>query len=318
MYFSRIVFFCEKGLTFENLSSDKIELFKYNDYKCTVKSKVQNEKTKVIIEYGGFKTKEEAQREGGNLLRNIKLEMCKHNNPINISGVDGILDCKEPSVKNGEITEAGLAFLKQKFVDNGIISENQNVMQDALGLEIYEVISSMDEILFVDQTIEIKKNTNFEIKRYNFEFWNNKLDIALSFLNTSNLINDIRIRFLLKIMAIEVLVSDKEYNDKNYLDIINHITKDINCTNELMAKIKNDISQLKVKSIGKKCKKLIETHCKEMSYSELDSLKFFNICYKMRSQLVHSGQIDLSELEKYDEPLKILVIDIIESISRKN
>lgn len=318
MYFARIVFFCEKGLNFENLSINPIELFKDSDYKCTVKSKGQGEKIKVIIEYGGFETKEKAQSEGVNLLRNVKLEMCKNNNPINISGVNGVLDCKEPSVKNGEFTEHGLDFIKKRLVDNGIISEDKKVMEDVLGLEIYEVISSMDEIKFVAQEIEIKKNTKFEIKRHNFEFWNDKLDIALSFLNTSNLINDIRIRFLLKIMAIEVLVSDKEHNDKNYIDIINNITKDINCTNELMTKIKNDISQLKVKSIGNKCRKLIETHCKEISYSELDALKFFNICYKMRSQLVHSGEIDLSKLEKYDESLKILVIDIIESISRKN
>lgn len=318
MYFARILFFCEKGLKFNNLFENPIELFQDGNYKCTVKSKVQGSKIKVIIEYGGFETKEKAQSEGMNLLRNVKLEMCKHDNPINISGIRGVLDCKEQSVMPAQFSKCGLEAIKKWLVCEGKISEHKRVMEDVIGLEIYEVISSMDEIHFVAQELEVKYNTDFELKRHSFGYWDDKLDVTLSFLNTSNLINDVRIRFLLKIMSIEVLVSDKEYNDENYIEIINKITENINCNEELMTKIKNDISQLKVKSIGNKCRKLIGTYCKGISYSGLDALKFFNNCYKIRSKLVHSGEIDLLELEQYDEPLKKLVIDIVESISRKN
>ncbi|EQF22291.1 hypothetical protein QEW_4460 [Clostridioides difficile CD160] len=315
MYFARILFFCDDELSFDNLSNEPIELFQYGNYTCHAKSQKQADKTKIIIEYGGFESREKAESEGIELLRNIKLEMCKYNNKINISGISGVLDCAEKSVKPAEFTEEGLDMLKNKAIREKKISKDTRVLEDILGLEIYEVISSMNEIYFVAQGLEIKYNTDFKLKRRSFEFENDKLDIVLSFLNSSSLINDRRIRFLLRIMAIEVLVSDKEYNEKNYIEIINNIIKNISCSDKLMERVKNDIGQLKIKSIGKKCKELIEQHCGDKTYFGLDVSKFFNNCYKMRSELVHSGKIDIMELEKYNEPLKQLVIDLIESFS---
>ncbi|HFL3653738.1 TPA: hypothetical protein ACG3P3_001462 [Clostridioides difficile] len=315
MYFARILFFCDDGLSFDNLSNEPVELFQYGNYTCHAKSQKQADKTKVIIEYGGFESREKAESEGIELLRNIKLEMCRDNNKINISGTSGVLDCTEKSVKSTGLTEEGLNIIKNVLVCKGEISEDTRVIGDVLGLEIYEVISSMNEIHFVADAFKIKCNTDFKLKRRSFEFENNKLDIVLSFLNSSSLINDIRIQFLLRIMAIEVLVSDKEYNEKNYIEIINNIIKNISCSDKLMERVKNDIGQLKIKSIGKKCKELIEQRCGDKKYFGLDVSKFFNNCYKMRSELVHSGKIDIMELEKHNEPLKLLVIDLIESFS---
>ena len=316
MYFARILFFCEKGLQFNNLSPVPIELFQTDNYKCTIKSKIQGNKIKVIIEYGGFEKKEKAQSEGINLLRNIKLEMCKYNNSINISGIKGMLDCKELSVMPAELTPHGINYCREKLMAEGKISKNTRVMEDVLGLEIYEVTSSMNEIYFVAEDFKLLYNTDFKFQKQNFEFWDDKLDTALSFLNTSILINDVRIKFLLKIMCIEVLVSNKKYNEDSYIAIIDNITKSLSSNDELNKRLKNDISQLKVQSIGSKCRNLITKHCKGINYSGLNALDFFKYCYKMRSNLVHSGEIDLLDLKKHDEPLRKLVTDIIESISR--
>ena len=121
MFFVRILFFCDRKLIFENLSEEPIELFQNEAARCIVKKKRQGEKTKVILEYGGFQEEEKAREEGIKLLRNVKLQMCKYNNPINISGINGMLDCKEHSVMPARFTEDGLSFIKQKLIESGMI-----------------------------------------------------------------------------------------------------------------------------------------------------------------------------------------------------
>lgn len=317
MFFARIVFFCSRELEFDNLTDKPMELFEYENSKCTVKKKKQGEKTKIILEYGGFHEKDKAKEEGMRLLRNVKLEMCRKNNPINISGINGLLDCKEIAVMPAQLTEFGLSCIKNDLVNAGMISEDKKVLEDVLGLEIYEVKSSMDEIHFVAEDFEIKYKTKFHLERKEYQFWNEKLDIAMSFLNTSNLINDVRMKFLLKIMAIEVLVSEREKENADYIKILEDAISSIDTNNELGKRVKNDIGQLKIKSIGQKCKNLIMQYCGERSYAGLDSTKFFNKCYKMRSGLVHSGELNLNELGIYDEQLRNLVVDIVESIANR-
>ena len=137
-------------------------------------------------------------------------------------------------------------------------------------------------------------------------------------MNTSILINDVRIKFLLKIMAIEVLVSEKEKENEEYVNAIESIMRTIDISTEYGKKLKNDIGRLKIKSIGKKCKNLIEKYCSEKAYVGLDALSFFDKCYKLRSGLVHSGKMNMEELGVYDEALKRLVVDTIENISCEN
>ena len=70
MFFVRILFFCDRKLIFENLSEEPIELFQNEAARCIVKKKRQGEKTKVILEYGGFQEEEKAREEGIKLLMN--------------------------------------------------------------------------------------------------------------------------------------------------------------------------------------------------------------------------------------------------------
>ena len=52
------------------MSEEPIELFQNEAARCIVKKKRQGEKTKVILEYGGFQEEEKAREEGIKLLRN--------------------------------------------------------------------------------------------------------------------------------------------------------------------------------------------------------------------------------------------------------
>ena len=83
MFFVRILFFCDRKLIFENLSEEPIELFQNEAARCIVKKKRQGEKTKVILEYGGFQEEEKAREEGIKLLQNsIDIKTAKLDNYI--------------------------------------------------------------------------------------------------------------------------------------------------------------------------------------------------------------------------------------------
>ena len=53
-------------------------------------------------------------------------------------------------------------------------------------------------------------------------------------------------------MAIEVLVSEKEKENEEYVNAIESIMRIIDISTEYGKKLKNDIGRLKIKSIGKK------------------------------------------------------------------
>ena len=319
LYYVRIVFFCKENLVFNNITTEQpIILFENNTHRCMAKLKRQGNKDKVIIEYGAFDFKELAENEGINLLRNIKLVMCKESNPINISGIMGMLDCTVPRVMPARFTEDGLEYIKQQLVASGRITKDVKVLEDVLGMSIYKVNTSMNEIHFVAQDAEIKYNTDLKLEWKNFKSWSEELDIVTSLLNTSILINDVRMRFLLKIMAIEVLVSEKEYKNNDYILFINNFIENFqfeNIPNDLESSLKNDIGNLKLKSIGQKCNALVAKYCKDNLYDGIEAVKLFKECYKIRSKFVHAGEIDLQKLELYDHCLKKLVIDVIEKMS---
>lgn len=314
MYFVRIVFFEIEGVIFDNISDTAVELFKENNHRCTIKKKKQGEKTKIIIEYGAFDTKDKADIEGSNLLRNIKIEMCKQGCPINISGISGILDCEQPFVMPGEFTKGGIAYIRLKLIQEGRITKDKHVLEDVLGLAIYEVKKYLNEIHFISQDFKIIQHNDFNLKFNRYKEWNEKLDIAVSLLSTSSLINDIRMKFLLKIMSIEVLVANKEYEEEKYKNAIENIIKNVNdyeFEDQINNRIKNDLGNLKKKSIGSKCYGLIVKYCSDKKYNNKDAIAFFKQCYSIRSSFVHAGTMNTNEMNECDSELRKLVIDVL-------
>lgn len=87
---------------------------------------------------------------------------------------------------------------------------------------------------------------------------------------------------------------------------------------KLKEMVKNDIGQLRRKSIGKKCKELINKCVGSRKYCDLAVMDFFNECYKIRSIFVHVGTTNLSKINKYDNELKRLVIDVILEYEKRN
>ncbi|MCI2254552.1 hypothetical protein L2D08_09250 [Domibacillus sp. PGB-M46] len=334
MYYVRIVFFISKEYDF-NIENE-FTLFQSGDITCKVEIKRREDTDpKVILSYGGFKDREVAEQEGEKLFYSIKKQFIKEGIPINISGGLGVLDTLQMSFANGGLTEHGLKNIDQLFPQ----LKNKPVRNETLGMEIYKLDEDISTITFIAQEAKIKKTMDFpkiEMAEYKE---NTKINIAYSLLNSSNAINDLRASFLLKVSAIESLVPDKSYKDDKYCYFINQANKlismekmsnDLDIPEEEMQKIvqsiKGSIGSLKKKSIGEKCKELIERCNLEKTYLNLDAIAFFNKCYKIRSEFVHTGiysgdvpEIEkIRELEIYRMELDKLVVDILDYCEKNN
>lgn len=77
MYFVRIVFWLDDNYCFMNLSEKPVPLFTDGDAECTAHIDTRTNHCKVILEYGGFSSQQEAEEKGINLVRQIKIEMVK-------------------------------------------------------------------------------------------------------------------------------------------------------------------------------------------------------------------------------------------------
>lgn len=315
MYNARIVFYYDNSkLELKNLNKEYQELFQQGVYHCKAKAEQSGRKTSVTIIFGEFETEDEAASEGENLLRHIKLEMCKQHNPIEISSKDGMLDTKESCISTGGLTEYAKNMIKENM---GEELDNIEILNEKLGLSI---IKADKNNIFFSSSVGGKIIKSFKLDYCKYKNWNEELDIVLSLLSSSLQINDVRIEFLLKIMAIESLVSSKQKKGEDYVNAIDYVIQNLklDVDDDLAKQIKSDIGSLKNKSISKKCKDLVSKYCGDEVYADLEATKFFDKCYRMRSGLVHSGELASENFNKYNAALTDMVINIIEKIANED
>ena len=327
MYYVRIVFFVTNGYDLD--IDEEYTLLQSESIICKVTIDRRLENVKVIISYGGFENEEIATQEGDKLFHSVKKRFVKNGIPINISGGLRVLDTTQKSFHTGGLTQYGLEHIEEIFPQLA----NKTVRNETLGLEIYQLDEDISEVKFIGQSAKITKKVKFpeiEIEEYK---GNNKVNVAYSLLNSSNSINDLRASFLLKVSAIESLVSEDAYKEKIYCDIINQINRMIKLENikvdleipndeiqKIIQKLKGSIGTLKKKSIGEKCKDLILLCNLNKIYLNMDVILFFNECYRIRSKFVHTGtyrnevtEIEkIRELEMYLNELNSLIIDILD------
>ncbi|USK57706.1 hypothetical protein LIS82_27395 (plasmid) [Cytobacillus solani] len=327
MHYVRIVFFVGGGYDFD--INDEQTLFQFGDAVCKVKVKRNNEEIKVIITFGGFEDRESADREGNKLFYNVKKQFTKKGIPINISGGLGVLDTNQKSFINGGITEYGFKELKKSIPHLA----NETLVNEILGMDVYQFDKDISQFTFVGQSVKVQLKTEFPLIEIEDYKQDTKLETAYSLLNSSNAINDLRASFILKVSAIESLVPEESYKSENYCAFIkqinNLITKenikiniDISDTEKqkIIQNIKSSFGSLKKKSIGEKCKELIERCNFEKTYFGKNAISFFNECYIIRSEFVHTGTYingisemeKIRELENYKTELNRLIIDVLE------
>ncbi|MEK4529901.1 hypothetical protein NST38_31345 [Paenibacillus sp. FSL H8-0104] len=302
-------------------------LFQTKDAVCKIKVKRELENVQIVYTLGGFDNKEIAFLEGEKLYFNVKKSFIKLGIPINISGGLRVLDTTQKSFMTGGLTEEGIEIMKLQFPE----LTNKTVENDILGLSIYHFNEDISEVKFVGQEIQILKKIPPPIIDMVDYKEDDKLKTAYSLINSSNVVNDLRVSFILKISAIESLVPEEQRKDEEYCNIISQLNKMIKKDNiksklpdaeleKYINRIKSDIGALKKKSIGEKCRNLIVKCGIEKQYLGKDVLIFFKECYSMRSDFVHTGSFKnkedeinkIRELETYLKELNNLILDILD------
>lgn len=328
MFYVRIVLYTSKEYDFK--IEDETTLFSSDEAICKLNIDRRFEYLRIIVTYGGFTKREIAEQEGKILFYNLKKQFIRIGIPINISGGLGVLDTTQTSFDTGGLTEYGLNNISLIFPQ----LKDVTVRSEKLGMQIYELGEDISNVKFIVEEVSSVRTMN-SFPKLNSEIYNEnyKINVAYSLLNSGNAINDLRANFLLKVSAIESLVSEDSYKDKNYCDILNKINKFITVDNlkdqleiseieldKMLQKIKSAVGNLKKKSIAEKCVDLIESCDIQKKYLNKDAISFFNACYRIRSEFVHTGEYKknsteeqkIRELEEHLIELNTLVFDILD------
>ncbi|OMD95046.1 HEPN domain-containing protein [Paenibacillus sp. FSL R10-2796] len=347
-WYARLAFFLGEYSVLEKQTEK--ELFRNGEASCKVKvqhtkrigsenSTEQNQDidvdVMVIFSYGPFVTERIAVEEGKKLLFSVRKSFVKNWIPISIFNEFGVLDSEHDYFDNGGLTTEGKensALIHPEL--EGYVIEN-----GVLGLKIYQLEEDISKVKFFHQSAEVWCKTEFpKIELSDVEI-NSKLKIAYSLLNSSLAINDLRTSFILKVSAVEALVSDPSYQEKIYCDAIDQIMKlikieniplnELNSSNKdenekIIHRLKSSIGSLKKKTIAEKCNDLIEKCDLVKNYYSKDATIFFKDCYQIRSNFVHTGKINKTDeieeainiLKKKTGVLHELVIDILENFEQ--
>lgn len=313
-YFSRIVSILDNDYSFLDVTDQKRELFRNGNMVCTVHSDTRLANHRLILEYGPFDCKETAVEYGRDLVRQLKLYMAGHEVPINLTGTIGGADPSTIDVYCGGI-ESWNALPANQERETPLRPAYEN---GSSGLAVYSVENSLDELRLIDSEVSLSTSKNFSFQNMPLPFWDEGMDLSLSLITSSVGLSDNRVALLLRIMAVEVLVSKSEPRRQEELDAINKTLSaldDIGLSKEDKHFIKGLLSSKKEKSVQQKVKTLLTKYLPKGVYGGKTASAFFECCYSARSAFTHNGRWERITSEMIYE-LKKLCIDLLCSISR--
>ncbi len=217
------------------------------------------------------------------------------------------------------------------FTDYGLESiAKQNkikrLLSGGLGLTVYKTepkpaFASLNPDVGPLSPIEQFHNKFVEYSQKN-ESISATLSLAIHLYNSSFFVELPEPRFLLLIMAIEVLIQCEGRDDS----AIAHVDKmiEFTCNNHELSKsdrmsMKGSLTWLKSQSIGQAGRELARKVLMGKKYNNMNASKFFTYCYGVRSALVHgnSNSPSVQELKYLATELVNYVSDLIVDFTNK-
>lgn len=312
-YYAKLTFYLNNDYSFSNLGEDPIQLFEDGDALCVAWKDERWIRRRIVIEYGPFLEREKAEQKGINLVRCIKLDMIKREYPIQISEERCGLDSPRIISVFGGVSE--WAKLCETYAD--LKSSPKIIENECIGLGIYEVEENLDEIEFFIAEGEGRLSQNLALNKRTLKFWNEHMDISLSLLVSSVGINDIRATFLLRMMAMEALVSENQTREEEYISAIDQLyikIDEMETCDKYKKRLKEQLGRMKQKSIKQKVCELLKMQLGGKKYAGYTAEELFAQCYKARNGFVHAGKWGDIDGETVRE-LKIMCMDLLYSIS---
>jgi Apea-like HEPN len=124
-----------------------------------------------------------------------------------------------------------------------------------------------------------------------------------------------RSRFLMLVMAVEALLEPEPRDDQTlaHVQLIIEVTEKANIPRDQKASLLKTMSYFGQDSIGQSYRKLIKRLLGDKKYREQSAKDFFNLCYSMRSDIVHEGALkaDRPEIGLVVGDLDALVDDLL-------
>jgi len=262
-----------------------------------------SESSELVFKSDGFDNQKEAENEGDKVL-NTLIRTFIHLK----KGID--FGARGPSF---HITPEGLKHFQKQF-------EVERMLEGGLGLKVYKTLPPPRFAqLNVSPTVFTpinKLEQTFEKAETKFKELNQKEFLSAQLFNSSYFEEIPESRFLLLVMAIEVLIEcqPRSKNVEELIDELSELTK----TNEKIdssdkQSILGSLSWLKSDSIGQAGRKLAKKKLSDKKYNEMSADKFFTYIYGIRSNLVH-GNKDLptsKDLGSLSPELEKFVSDLL-------
>ena len=188
------------------------------------------------------------------------------------------------------VTKKGLALMQKK--------SNCPVRNDIHGIDVYE---HNERTLFVktDAKAIVGKATPKLIETFQREYSNTKnfseKQLLSSEIYTSSFFDiSPRSRFITLLTAVEALLESNKHpeNIQELIDEFKTYTKQSNIDKPIKDSIIGSLEKLKSQSIGQAGRMLASRLIPKEIFNGKSSAEFFNYCYDLRSQILHSGKVE--------------------------
>lgn len=268
-------FKCDES-TFEIKSADN---FKPIKVKSSKDHKSLSQTSELVFRSDGYPDKAEAESEGKKVLTNLVRAFIRLKKGIDF-GARG---------STFQITPVGLEHFQKEF---GV----ERMLEGGLGLKVYETLppprfAQMKVSPKVLTPIE-KLEQIFNKAELEYRELSQKELLSAQLFNSSFFEEIPESRFLLLVMAIEVLITCEKRSDEigehvNQMVILTKSNSQINSSDK--ESIISSLSWLKSQSIGQAGRELAKNKLRGKKYHNMTARKFFSHIYSVRSNLVHGN-----------------------------
>jgi len=262
-----------------------------------------SESTEFIITSSGWKSEEMAQNNGDKFIHALMIALT-----LERIGFDFGLRISQLDIKTKQYDWISRYLALEAPVEDihGVkVIETKDIKKiPRLGKTNPIIRSEIDTIeQYLKQAIEhnhrLTNNQIISVEAYNSSFFQDNPDI----------------KFLLRFIAVEALITQ----DRRSQRIVEHIeelighTKKSNLEPNEKDLLTSAIGSLKNQSIKQSGAELVSKHLGSKKYMDIPASKFFEKCYKVRSELVHKRKAlqSITEISKLSAELEFFVPELI-------
>lgn len=324
MFMSLITFYLEYGYKLD-IENNEI-LINKDEYRCYIRVHKFDGRMCYVFENRFFKSREIAESVTKKLYDSIRKQLIRRGIPIWYKNYDYGFFINSDSYYPAKIEPIG--YEKPELIAPNL--KNKRIAAEVIGYEIFELRTPIDDIKVIRQDVKFERT--YELEPFDIEdqsSMNDTMLTAYKVLNLSNLVSDAKLSFILKITALEVIVSDSQYKPDKIKKAISQINKKILKVDNILEilqdkseEMKNEIISLKAGfgsmnklSILEKCRNLIsDNYYIEEFFKGKSSIEFFNDCYNIRSKFVHAGEYNITEISEKVMKLDELIKKVLENV----